>query len=148
MMRVGDDHIKAAAAQHLLRQIETAQIKEESIEDYSMRLSGMVQHLVTLRETVAKPKVVGKFLRSVPHKYKQIVVTIQMMLDVETLTLAKMTGQLKATEDELEAPLVSVNHVGKLYLSKEAWEEKWKLQEGSSDGGSSSRGGGRGTNRG
>jgi hypothetical protein len=57
-----------------------------------MRLSGMVQHLATLGETVVEPKVVGKFLRSVPHKYKQIVVAIQTLLDVETLTLANVTG--------------------------------------------------------
>jgi hypothetical protein len=88
----------------------------------------MVQHLATLGETVAEPKVVGKFLRSVPHKYKQIVVAIQTLLDVETLTLAN----------------VSVNHADKLDLSEEAWEEKWKLQEGSGAGGSSSRGGGSG----
>jgi hypothetical protein len=142
-MRVGDDRVKVAVAQHL-RQFETAEIKEEeSIEDYSMRLSSMVQHLATLGETVAEPKVVGKFLHSVPHKYKQIVVAIQTLLDVETLTLANVTGLLKAAaEDELEAPPASVNHVGKLYLSKEAWEENWKLWKGSGGGGSSSSGGG------
>jgi hypothetical protein len=137
--------------QHLLRQFETTKIKEEeSIED-SMRLSGMVQHLATLGETIAETKVVGKFLRSVYHKYKQIAVAIQTLLDVETLMLANVTRRLKATEDELEAPPTLINHVGKLYLSEEAWE-KWKLREGSSGGsGSSSRGGGsggRGTNRG
>ncbi len=151
-MRVGDDRVRAAATQHLLRQFETAEIKvEESIEDYSMRLSGMVQHLAKLGETVAEPKVVGKFLRSVPHKYKQIVVAIQTLLDVETLTLANVTGRLKAAEDELEAPPASVNHAGKLYLTEEAWEEKWRLREGSGAGGSSDRGGGgggRGANRG
>jgi hypothetical protein len=109
-----------------------------------MRLSGMVQHLATLGETVAEPKVVGKFLRSVPHKYKHIVVTIQTLLDVETLTLANVTGRLKTVEDELEAPPASVNHASKLYLSEEAWEEKWKLRKGSGAGGSSSRGGGGG----
>jgi hypothetical protein len=151
-MRVGDDRVRVAVVQHLLRQIETAEIKEEeSIEDYSMRLSGMVQHLATLGETVAKSKVVGKFLRSVPHKYKKIVVAIQTLLDVETLTLANVIGRLKAAEDELELPSALVNHAGKLYLSEEAWEEKWKLWEGSSGGGSSSRGSGsgsRGANRG
>jgi hypothetical protein len=92
-MQVGDDRIRAAAAQHLLHQFETAEIKEEeSIDDYSMRLSGMVQHLATLGETVTEPKVVGKFLHSVPHKYKQIVVVIQTLLNVETLTLANVTG--------------------------------------------------------
>jgi hypothetical protein len=149
-MRIGDDRVREVAVQHLLRQFETIEIKEEeSIEDYSMHLSGMVQHLAMLGETVTEQKVVDKFLHSVPHKYKQIVVAIQTLLDVETLTLVNMTGRLKATEDELEAPSVLVNHAGKLYLSEEAWE-KWKLREESSGDGSSSRGGGggHGANRG
>jgi hypothetical protein len=149
-MRIGDDRVREVAAQHLLCQFETTEIKEEeSIEDYSMRLSGMVQHLATLGEIITEQKVIGKFLHSVPHKYKQIVVAIQTLLDVETLTLVNMMGRLKATEDELEAPSVLVNHVGKLYLSEEAWE-KWKLREESSGDGSSSRGdgGGHGANRG
>jgi hypothetical protein len=45
-------------------------------------------------------------------------------------------------EDELEAPPALVNHTSKMYLSEEAWEEKWKLQEGFGGDGSSSRGGG------
>jgi uncharacterized membrane protein YgcG len=139
-MRVGDDHVRAVA----VRQFEMAELEEESTEDYSMRLSGMVQHLATLGETVVETKVVDKFLRSIPHKYKQIVVVIQTLLDVDTLTLAIVTGRLKAAEDELEVPLASVNHAGKLYLSEEAWEEKWKLREGSGGSGSSSRGGGAG----
>jgi hypothetical protein len=56
-----------------------------------MRLSGMVQHLATLGETVVE-QVVSKFLRSVPHKYKQIIVAMQTLLDVGTLTLANVTG--------------------------------------------------------
>jgi hypothetical protein len=35
-----------------------------------MRLSSMVQQLATLGEKVDEPKVVGKFLRSVPHQYR------------------------------------------------------------------------------
>jgi hypothetical protein len=148
-MRVGDDRVRLAATQHLLRQFETAEIKEEeSIEDYSMRLSGMVQHLATLGEIIVELKVVGKFLRSVPHKYKQIILAIQTLLDVKTLAFANVLGWLKATEDELEVLPASVNHADKLYLPEEAWEEKWKLRKGSGGGRSSSRGGGCGANRG
>jgi hypothetical protein len=67
-LRVGDDRVRASTA---LRQFENATFKEEeSIEDFSMRLSGMVQHLATLGETVEESKVVGKFLHSVPHRYR------------------------------------------------------------------------------
>jgi hypothetical protein len=46
--------------------------------------------LATLRETVAEPKVVGKFL--VPHRYKKIMVAIQTFLDVDSLMLTNVTG--------------------------------------------------------
>jgi hypothetical protein len=54
--------------------IKTFQVgeEEESVIDFSMRLSGMVQHLPTLDETVDEPKVVGKFLCSVPRRYRQM----------------------------------------------------------------------------
>jgi acyl-CoA synthetase (AMP-forming)/AMP-acid ligase II len=43
-LRVGDERVRAATAQQLLQRFENAVIKEEeSIEDYSLRLSGMVQ---------------------------------------------------------------------------------------------------------
>jgi hypothetical protein len=69
---------------------------------------------------VEEPKVVGNFLWSVPHRYRQIVVAIQSLLDVDTLTLANVTGCLKAVEEELEAPSSLVSHAGRLYLSEEA----------------------------
>jgi hypothetical protein len=69
VMRIGDDRVREETAQTLLRQFELAMFKEgESMEEFSMRLSGMVQHLATLGETVDETKVVGKFLRSVPHR--------------------------------------------------------------------------------
>jgi hypothetical protein len=100
--------------------------EDENIEDYSMRLSGMVAQLATLGVTLDEPTVVGKFLRSVPVRFKQIVVAIQTLLDVSTLTLAEATGRLKVAEEELEALPPSVHHNGKLYLTEEAWEAKWK----------------------
>jgi hypothetical protein len=118
MMRVGDDRVRASTAQTLLQQFEMATFKEdERIKDFSMRLAGMVQHLAVLGETVEDAKVVGKFLRSVPTKYKQIVLAIQTLFDVSMLTLPNVTGRLKAAEDEMEAPPPTMSHNGKMYLS-------------------------------
>jgi uncharacterized membrane protein YgcG len=108
----------------------------------------MVQHLATLGETLDEAKVVGKFLRSMPAKYMQIVLAIHTLLPVDTLTLADVTGRLKAAEEEFEAPPPTVNHAGKLYLSEEAWEEKWKLRASATGGGSGGRGGGSDRGRG
>jgi hypothetical protein len=145
-MRFGDDCVKSSTVQQLLREFENASFwEDESIEDFLMRLSSMVQQLATLGEKVDEPKVVGKFLRSVPHQYRQIVVVIHTLLDVNTLTLANVTGKLKAAKEEIEAPPPIVNHAGKLYLSEEAWKEKWKQRDAKKPTGSGS--GGRGGRR-
>jgi hypothetical protein len=65
---------------------------------------------------------------------------IQTLLDVSTLTLANVTRRLKAAEEELEASPPTVHHNGKLYLSEEAWEEKWHLRDGEKNPGGRSRG--------
>jgi hypothetical protein len=41
---------------------------------------------------------VAKFLRSVLKRYKQIVLMIQNLLDITTLTLANVTKRLKVAE--------------------------------------------------
>jgi hypothetical protein len=130
VLQVDDDCRRASTVYQLLQQIENATFKEdESIEDFSMCLSGMVQHLATLGETVEDSKVVGKFLRSVPYCYQQIVVEIQTLLDVNKLTLANVIGRLKAVEEEPEVLPLMVNHTNKLCLSEEAWEERWKQRD-------------------
>jgi hypothetical protein len=85
-----------------------------------MRLSRMSQHLVILSEPLEETKVVAKFLWSVPSRYRQIVLLIQTLLDISTLTLVNVTGRLKAAEQEMEAPLPMMNHNGKIYLTEEA----------------------------
>jgi hypothetical protein len=71
-------------------------------------------------------------------------VAIHTLLDVDQLMLENLTGRLKAKEEELDAPPPSVNHAGKLYLSKEAWEEKWKARDRKKPTGSSLSGRGYG----
>jgi hypothetical protein len=52
-MRVGDDRVKKAAAQQLRSQFDRAMFREgESVEDFALRLNGMVATLATLGEIV------------------------------------------------------------------------------------------------
>jgi hypothetical protein len=126
---IGDDCVRASTVQQLLQKSDVAMFQGgESIEDFSMCLSGMAQHLATLGEPLDEPKVVMKFLCSVPRKYKQVVVSKCTQLDVSTLTLANVTRRLMEAEQEMEEILPMVNHNSKLYLTEEAWVENWKLR--------------------
>lgn len=117
-------------------------VDDYSVDDYSMRLNGMVATLARLGE------VVEKILHNVPSWFKQIVLVIQTLLNVSTLTVAKVTGSLTVAEEAFEAPPLVVNHDDKLYLTQEKWDVRRKQrkaenQNSSSASGSSTRRGNR-----
>jgi hypothetical protein len=55
----------------------------------------MVAHLATLGEEVKDGETVVKMLRSLPPRFKQIMITIKTLLDVSTMYVADLTGRLK-----------------------------------------------------
>jgi hypothetical protein len=52
----------------------------------------MAAHLTTLSEEVKDGEIVAKMLRSLPPRFKQITITIKMLLDVSTMSIADLTG--------------------------------------------------------
>ncbi|CAA6673931.1 unnamed protein product [Spirodela intermedia] len=131
-MRIGDDRVKKTSAQNLRRQFDSATFKEgESVEDYALRLNSMASTLNTLGDKVEETQV----------RFRQIVVAITMLLDVSTLTVADLTGRLKAAEDAFEELPSAMHHDGKLHLTEEEWDARRRKRdnEKTGGGGSSSR---------
>ncbi|CAA7408159.1 unnamed protein product [Spirodela intermedia] len=138
-MRIGDDRVKKASAQNLRRQFDSATFKEgESVEDYALRLNSMASTLNTLGDKVEETQVVEKIIRSVPQHFRQIVVAITMLLDVSTLTVADLTGRLKAGEDAFEELPSAMHHDGKLHLTEEEWDARRRKRDNEKTGGGGS----------
>ena len=99
----------------------------------------MASTLTTLGDKVGESHVVEKIIRSVPQRFRQIVVAITTLLDVSTLTVADLMGRLKAAKDAFEPPPPAMHHDGKLYLTEEEWDARQKKldAEKTSGGGSS-----------
>jgi hypothetical protein len=118
----------------------------ESVEDFALRLNGMAAELSTLGAGVEE-KIVEKIARSVPSRFKQIVLSITTLLDLSTLTVSNMVGRLRAAEDAFEEAPGSLQHSGRLYLTEEEWNARCKKEAehhpGRSFGGRSGRHGGR-----
>ncbi|CAA6674433.1 unnamed protein product [Spirodela intermedia] len=110
----------------------------ESVEDYALRLNSMASTLNTLGDKVEETQVVEKIIRSVPQRFRQIVVAITMLLDVSTLTVADLTGRLKAAEDAFEEPPSAMHHDGKLYLTEEEWDARRRKRDDEKTGGGGS----------
>jgi hypothetical protein len=142
-MRIGDDCIRKVNAQRLRREYEMLAFRNgEGIEDFAMRLAGIMNQLATFGDPELDDKVVLKCLRIARPRYKQLVLSIETLLDVSTLSIEEVTGRLKAAEgDAVESSVAE----GKLLLSEEEWAERSKKKEtGDGSHGGSRGGGGRG----
>jgi hypothetical protein len=100
-MMVGDDRMKKATTQQLRQKFDVATFDGgEIIEDYALHLIGMAAHLATLCEEVKDCEFIAKMLRSLLPRFKQITITIKTLLDVLTMSVADLTGQLKEAFEE------------------------------------------------
>jgi transposase InsO family protein len=147
-LRIGDDRVRKATAQNLRAEYEAIAIRDgEAIEDFALRLTGIVQRLATLGDPEPDEKAVAKYLRAVRPRYKQVVIAIETMLDISELSIEDVTGRLKAADDVEPTPPQAAG--GKLLLTEEQWIERYKKKTGESGhGGSGSGGRGKGRGRG
>jgi hypothetical protein len=147
-MRVGDDHVKKATAQLLRRKFNLATFDDDkTVEDYALRLSGMVAHLATLSKEVKDGEIVMKMLQSLPPRFKQITTAIKTLLNVSTMSVADLTWRLKEVEEAFEEAPTSLQQDEKLYLTEEEWDARRKKREAENRSGSGA-GKGRGHGRG
>jgi hypothetical protein len=72
-----------------------------------------------LGEEVKDSEIVTKMLRSLPPHFKQITIAIKTLLDVSTMSVADLIGQLKEVEEAFEEAPTSLQRAGELYLTED-----------------------------
>ena len=98
----------------------------EAVEDFGLRLQSLVSQLAVFGKVMEEEEVVSKFLRVVPPKYTQIALSIETMLDLETLTIEDLTGRLRAVDERIEPTTAEKEKdSGKLLLTEE-WTARMK----------------------
>lgn len=99
-LSLGADRVKLAKIQTLKAEFESLTMKEtEQIDEFSMKLNGLVTNIRALGEEVQERYVVKKLLRAVPTKFLQIASTIEQFGNVEQMTVEEMVGSLKIHEE-------------------------------------------------
>ncbi|KAL8148078.1 hypothetical protein AgCh_005425 [Apium graveolens] len=123
----GANKARAAKIQTLKSEFESLRMKDsELLDDFCLKLVGLVSNIRALGEDVNETYVVKKLLRAVPSKFLQIASTMEQFGNLETMTLEEAIGALKAHEERIKGSTDVAN--GQLLLTEKEWLER----EGSS----------------
>jgi hypothetical protein len=91
--------------------------EREPIEDFTMWLNNLTNQLATLGDDEPDDKIIDKYLRIAQLRYKQLVISIETLLDSANLSVEEITGRLKAAEDNVDVG--NGSEVDKFYLIEE-----------------------------
>jgi transposase InsO family protein len=128
-MRIGGDRVRKVSSQKLWREYEQLAFRDgESVEDFSMRLTNLTNQLATLGDAEPDDKIVAKYLRVARPRYRQLIVSIETLLDITTLSVEEVTAWLKAVKDD-EGPAGNRDGGDKLYLNEEEWLKRYNQKE-------------------
>lgn len=109
-------------------EFESMTMKEnEQIDDFSMRLNGLVTNIRALGEEVAESYVVKKLLRVVPTRFIQITSTLEQFGDLDKMSLEESVGSLKAHEERMKGRTEASG--GQLLLTEDEWIRREKYDK-------------------
>jgi hypothetical protein len=98
--RTGDDRTKTASIQCLTKQFENLVFRDgESVGDFTMRINGLIASLRELGENLPDSRMVKKVLRVVPRRLKQVAVALEMLGDLDNMSIEELVGRLQIVEE-------------------------------------------------
>jgi len=100
---LGAERVKEARLQTLMAEFDRIKMKDnETIDEFPGRLSEISSKSASLGETIEEPKLVKKFLKSLPRKkYIHIVAALKQVLDLKKTSFEDITGRLKVYEERI-----------------------------------------------
>lgn len=96
--------------------------ESEHIDDFHMKLNGIVMNIRALDEELVESYVVKKFLRAMPDKFLQITSTLEQFRNLETMIVEEVVGSLKAHEERVKGKSEAVEN--QLLLTEEEWAKR------------------------
>lgn len=121
----GAERVMKARVQTLKNEFESMSMKDnDSLDDFFLKLNGLVTNIRALGENVSENYVVKKLLRAVPNKFLQITSTIEQFGNLEEMSVEEAIGSLKAQEERLRGKTETKG--GQLLLTEEECTRKEK----------------------
>ena len=92
----GTKAVKDSKIQRLTTSFEKIKMEEdESFEEFYAKLKDIVKSAFNLGETIPKPNIVRKVLRSLPERFHARITTIEESKDINKIPLTELVGNLQ-----------------------------------------------------
>jgi hypothetical protein len=112
----------------------------ESVEHFSFHIMVLANELWVLSDEIVDKEVVKKMLHSMPEKLEQVAISLETLLDLNSLLIQEAAGHLRAVEQRRKKRSTSpaADTGGRLLVTNEEWAAWMKAND---KGGSSGSGG-------
>jgi hypothetical protein len=80
----------------------------------------MASQLQVLGDSIVDKDVIKKLLHIVPEKLEQVLISIETLLDLDSLSIEETVGHLRVVEQR-KKPLTTKDSDGRLLLMEEEW---------------------------
>ena len=108
----GTKAIKDSKLQRLITSFEEIKIEEDELfDEFYAKLKVIVNSAFNLEETIPKPKIVRKVLKSLPERFYAKITAIEESKDIDKIPLTKLVGNLQTYE-------LGLTRIGKSSKSK------------------------------
>ena len=95
----GTKTVKDSKLQRLTMSFEEIKIEgDKSFDEFYAKLKDIVNLAFNLRETIPKPKIVRKVLRSLPERFHAKITAIEESKDIDKIPLTELVGNLQTYE--------------------------------------------------
>jgi hypothetical protein len=127
-VRMSGDKIKEANVDKLRHDFADLQFKPgECVEDFVLRIMAIANQLRALGDKVTEKEEIKKLLHSAPD-LEQVAISIEILLDLNLMTIEEATGHLHAVE-ERKKKTSSQAKDGRLLLTEEEWLVRLKVRD-------------------
>jgi hypothetical protein len=100
-IRVSADKVKEANVERLRQEFDDFSFKSsECVEELAMHISSLANQLRSLGDEISDKKVVKKMLQSVPDHLEQVAIFMEMLLDLDYLSIEEVAGHLQVVENQ------------------------------------------------
>jgi hypothetical protein len=121
--RIGVQCVRDANAEQLRKEFDHIRFKDgESVDDFSMRLTGLANNIAVLGGKITEPEIVKKMLHVAPEPLKQVAILIEALLDLDNLSIEEVTSHLRNVEQRKKE--TTSDKQGRLLLTEEEWRAR------------------------